>query len=338
MGRRSWNTLPPEIRCMVLEHLARSEFWDEKSLVNYAVVAKDWQPIFERLTFREIYLKSSDLDVFLRIFRPTRRSYLQYIGLTLEFVESERLVNDPPFLAQEDRFLAQMMLFLAKYNEDDLSWLTIFDGGDKDEKNGIRLTNTMALFLSILSRWNRKEVPRFGIHLEIIAGSESLWQSRAGKVPMSARPKVMRRRFHDGTVVAHTVPQDAWLPPLVAAKQDFHYLLNWNFTTTARLQPVPILTAADLPKAEVITCVSIRRRSIRKFDPGMLPTLLGCFPLVKIFNYEPRIIAEKKIADLFDTRMVDSLKTRPWPPSLSKFPSIISKTTFPSEHRRLLPF
>jgi hypothetical protein len=68
------NRLPQEI----YDEIAA---WDSKpsNLTDLATISRPWQMAVERITFRQIYLKSSDLDRFERIVRGRRRGFLGVI-------------------------------------------------------------------------------------------------------------------------------------------------------------------------------------------------------------------------------------------------------------------
>ncbi len=166
MTRYFWDHFPAEIRLMILEHLAEAEYHKRASLVNYTTVSKDWQLVFERVTFCEIYVESYDFDEFQRVFRGVRREFIRYVGLKLRFAAHTRIHSRVLHGTKEEIALTQM-LHIARHGPDAHRLLPPLK--PYQQTQNIQLTNTLYAFLHHLSRWSREEAYRDGVALEIIA-------------------------------------------------------------------------------------------------------------------------------------------------------------------------
>lgn len=78
----SWQSLPTEVRIMVLEHLIQ----DGNSLASFATVSREWQIVIERHNFAHIRLTPSHLADFGSMVRRNS-SLVHYIWLCLELQE-----------------------------------------------------------------------------------------------------------------------------------------------------------------------------------------------------------------------------------------------------------
>ncbi|KAH6973590.1 hypothetical protein BKA56DRAFT_734323 [Ilyonectria sp. MPI-CAGE-AT-0026] len=155
--------LPPEVQIIILRHLAQAEYDDRASLVGYSIVCKSWRPVFEELTFQEIYVKTSEIKMFQKLFRTRRRKYVQYIKLQLEFAKHQA----PP----TKDIATENLLAIANNGIDASPLLPVLERGQM--KDNIRFTSTLWAFLSHLSLWDRNKACRGGISLEITTYSPS---------------------------------------------------------------------------------------------------------------------------------------------------------------------
>lgn len=85
----SWNILPQELRCLILETIIdesrdlRLEACQPQhggaSIGHLASVCRDWQPFFEKSTFRRIVLDVQDLPKFAEAMQGIKGARLNYI-------------------------------------------------------------------------------------------------------------------------------------------------------------------------------------------------------------------------------------------------------------------
>lgn len=80
----SWNSLPPEIRQMVLQ-ISQSPSLTAPVL---ATVCRDWQDFFERSTFKDLALTNGDLYTFASAIRAnvTRLGYIRTLRLRINLM------------------------------------------------------------------------------------------------------------------------------------------------------------------------------------------------------------------------------------------------------------
>lgn len=76
-----WAQLPPAIICLILKHVAQ-ETASHHTLAQYAAVNRDWQYVFEQLTFRSLILGPDDLPKFESIVstHSERRKWLRVVS------------------------------------------------------------------------------------------------------------------------------------------------------------------------------------------------------------------------------------------------------------------
>ncbi|KAI3401922.1 hypothetical protein diail_6481 [Diaporthe ilicicola] len=97
---KQWPSLPPAITGLILRHVAQEAATDH-TLAQYAVVNKDWQYLFEQLTFRNLSLGPDDLFEFKTTvsIHSERRKWLQSLSFhdCADGGDSERLLlgHDP---------------------------------------------------------------------------------------------------------------------------------------------------------------------------------------------------------------------------------------------------
>ncbi|KAM0218612.1 hypothetical protein ACHAQD_006735 [Fusarium lateritium] len=120
-----------------------------------------------------------------------------------------------------------------------------------------------------LMTWKVSEVHGRGIRLEIITDSESYWQKAAAKIRQHTRPltlHVLNPQVLNGTFKERV---------LKAAGLDFHFSFE-----------VHEMAWRLIPMVRVISSLSIRRKSIRHFDPKAIGHILSHLPNVRAFIWE----------------------------------------------------
>ncbi|KAH6886436.1 hypothetical protein B0T10DRAFT_576259 [Thelonectria olida] len=82
----SFTRFPPEIRCMVLKHVADGydSTAEPGARAGYASVCREWQPVFEHRNFRRLKLSQADLPDFEQLMNlehnKRRQSYVEHIA------------------------------------------------------------------------------------------------------------------------------------------------------------------------------------------------------------------------------------------------------------------
>lgn len=285
MARYVWGRLPPEVQLIILRHLAQAEYDDRASLVGYSTVCKSWRPVFEELTFQEIYVKTSEIKMFQKLFRTRRRKYVQYIKLQLVFAKHQ---------AQPTKNIATKNLLAIANNGIDASpLLPVLER--QQMKDNIRFTNTLWAFLSHLSLWNRHKACRGGISLEITTYSPSY-------------SKKMARAILENVASGWALPTPAsitsytWARCVHAAATDFHFSLDFD--------------SSALPRVAVISRLSIGAKAIRSFEPRAIATLLQSFPSIREFDLHMRVRSEQNTKRVTAENWAKALDS--WPSSLKK--------------------
>ncbi|CCT63701.1 uncharacterized protein FFUJ_05145 [Fusarium fujikuroi IMI 58289] len=114
----SWNSLPPEIRQMVLQSaISQSPFPTTPVL---ATVSRDWQDFFERSTFKDLALTNGDLYVFASAIRGnvTRLGYIRTLRLRINLMpyssRSKEKTESATNITQNNRIFTQALAVLLK--------------------------------------------------------------------------------------------------------------------------------------------------------------------------------------------------------------------------------
>lgn len=185
----SWSKLPCELRHDILTRLAEVESRNGKTLTGYAMVASEWQPIFEKVTFKNLRIKASELESFQAMFRvQQRRAYLREIGLALELPQHSHLRKPMFGRTRQDRAIGQMVIITRQGAGANRP----LRGLERQQKqNNVAFTEAICAPFGQLATWRRDDVHREGIALEIIADSMSYWQKTVAKVQRRTNPVVI---------------------------------------------------------------------------------------------------------------------------------------------------
>lgn len=295
-----WSKLPCELRHDILTRLAEVESRNGKTLTGYATVATEWQPIFEKSTFKNLRVKASELESFQAMFRlQRRRAYLREIGLALELPQHGHLKKHILARTSQDRAIGQMVTVTRRGAGANRP----LPGLERQQRqNNAAFTEATCALFGQLAMWRRDEVHREGIALEIIADSMSYWQKAVRKVHRRTNPVVIYVgngwEFHPATI-----PTWLWEKSLDAAKSDFHFSLELD-SLHARL----------LPRVEAITSLLITQRSVRHFEPEGISKIIRCLPSLTVFNWDVRRRAHWKMKHAFDEELSKAMSS--WPSSL----------------------
>ncbi|KAM0247815.1 hypothetical protein ACHAP5_003823 [Fusarium lateritium] len=299
----SWSTLPTELQLMVLGHLVQLDFQDRRehtrnapysvgtSLSKYAVVSEQWQDFFEAQTMDTLHVARHDMQKFAYVFRITRRrKYLREIALVI------RLPDEiPPFTMKEnskERFIVNLVLQSDRVdfaNSQGLppSW--------REMQNNLTLMETVYALFFQLSSWKIEHVRRGGIGLELLADSQSLWQVIASQLTAFRRP--IER---NGRSIGSVEQQNA----IDEATDNFSLSLDFG----AEVYERPTL---EMPKVDVITSLSIMRRSKRRFDSIMILELMEVLPFLKRLVWEMKPMRSHWLESWLQDQLSDAVPG--WP-------------------------
>ncbi|RSL51787.1 hypothetical protein CEP54_011246 [Fusarium duplospermum] len=143
-SRPFWNSLPPEIRLLILRCIdLNSGSKETVRASSLATVSQEWQSFFEGETFRRLALASPDLPAFSKVVRgknAIRLSYIKNLHLCVRLAEYTKRIYDKP------------------------------ESATNIKGNNRIFTSAMTVLLNSLSSW---EGTRGGLTLEINAHSPS---------------------------------------------------------------------------------------------------------------------------------------------------------------------
>lgn len=311
----SWYNLPVEVHLMILSFLAASEHAQGASLTDYALVSRQWQPVFERLTFSRASVKPSGLTPFKTAFQHVhrhRRRYLERLTLIVDFHDTykdkdgkdghkEHHHNGHHHRHHDIRRDVSTIVALCQ------------DAGhpDADDRHVRRrlardnqaFTSCLTRLLSLLSTWDPQESTRGGITLEILAVSESRWQRTARWLRSFHKPDTVDLQ-NPGSDAVFPAPLSwfTWELSLAAAENDFGFSLDLD------------IPGFLLPTVHVITGLAILRDSVRAVHPATVTALLRSLPAVARLDWEARRRFPPLVETEFQVRLAHALPT--WPESL----------------------
>jgi hypothetical protein len=289
-----WYNICTEIRHEILLRLARAVPRKKHSLSKYACVSKEWQIFFEQHIFRKLQVTTSDLNQFEAVFAVhRRRAYLQHLGLKISFPKQSFRFLRLDCTKEENRF-AKMMLLSRRGRGayENMSWLV-----DQQRKTSQGFDYTLHCLFRRLIPWIIGEVHRHGIKLEIIADSKSHWQEAAARIRQRTRPLALYAP--DGQVVSSGLKGKV----LDTADLDFDFSLDVNQ-----------LAWRFIPMVHVISSFSIRRKSIRHFNPMAIGHILSHLPNLRAVTWEVRPHAHWKTEHWFCEELQKTVYL--WPVSL----------------------
>ncbi|KNB09499.1 hypothetical protein FOXG_10065 [Fusarium oxysporum f. sp. lycopersici 4287] len=274
-----WYDLPWDIRVEILQHLAQASTYEKRSLSNYASVAREWQPVFEKVSFKRLVITPSELGMFQAVFDVIRRRQcLQHIAYRLEFPR-HRLADDDHVGGFGDENLFLQMRLISRTGEGANDTLSRLPQQQKEIDEAFT-TSLRALFLE-LSSWKTDECLK-GFELEIVADTESDWQKNATRIrrtyPMrfTGETRDSVPATSDTTVIRYS--PNTWHNTLRAAELDFVFFLR------LALEPGNMLS----PMVHVVSSLSILRKSIRQFSPRAIAHIISRLPNLRKLIWEIR--------------------------------------------------
>lgn len=115
----SWTSLPAEIRNPILAHVRDTT---TGRLGPYATVCKEWQPVFERVTFSRIHFtsKPTDVNTFKRCFGGSERRQRSLAKLRVSVILPLVPMPDRGYVVEQDLLAAVSLMFgvMSKWNRD----------------------------------------------------------------------------------------------------------------------------------------------------------------------------------------------------------------------------
>ncbi|RKL38392.1 hypothetical protein BFJ72_g7203 [Fusarium proliferatum] len=275
-----WNSLYAEARLKILDFVANSTIHEKGSIGRYARVSREWQDWFEIFTFKRVEVSPSNIMLFANTFlKIRRRKYLQYIGVRLD-LPVHKHIRDPSFHRNEFVNINQQMKALAQKAPTlhrEYPWLR----HQEEESNRSFTIILRGLFMELF-QWKREDCHHEGIELELIADSKSHWQKTAEEyLALDPPTDIGNETFYDSLSselqVFHAPPYHG-RNVLHDAELDFHFWLKLDVPIGGKLGP----------EVQVISSLSILRRSVRHFDPESIAHIVSLLPRLRILRWEVR--------------------------------------------------
>ncbi|KAF4945611.1 hypothetical protein FGADI_11792 [Fusarium gaditjirri] len=275
-----WYSLYAEARLEILDYVASSTIHEKASIARYACVSREWQHWFEIFTFKRVEISPSDIMPFIAAFlNLRRRKYLQCIGVRPDLPIHKH--NQHPCL-DRDRFvnIHQQMQALAQRRPMIYSKFPLLK--HQEEENNYAFTIILRGLFMELFQWRVEDCHHEGIELEIIADAKSHWQKTAEEYRELNPPSDTGsgsfynslsselQIFHAPPYHGHQVLHDGEL--------DFHFWLKLDVPFGGRLGP----------EVNVISSLSILRRSVRHFDPESIAHIVSLLPRLRVLRWEVR--------------------------------------------------
>jgi hypothetical protein len=299
----SWSTLPTELQLTVLEHLAQLEFQTRvehkpnapysvgTSLSRYVTVSEQWQDFFEPRIMDTLHVTRNDMETFAHVFRiERRRKYLRQIALVIGLPD-----EIPPFRMMEE--WKESFIIDVLFEADLIDVVNEFElpPGSREVKNNIALLETVYDLFVQLSTWNMEHVQSGGIGLELLADSQNSWQV------IAAQLTAFQRQIDFNGQRIGTVEQQ-WL--IEFALDNFN--LTLGFEVEGYQGP-----ALQLPTVDVITSLSILRRSKRRFASIMVLELMERLSALEHLFWEMEPMRPQSQEELLQHELSDVVMS--WP-------------------------
>ncbi|KAK8018943.1 hypothetical protein PG991_008133 [Apiospora marii] len=248
-SRFSWFSLPPEIRTMILDEVARAQFpgWASSA----APVCKEWHALIAPRNFHRLNLWASDLPKLERMVSSARHQrWVRHISLSMQ---------------------------LPAYNCSSCRWNDRFRARPK---HMAIMGRALLGLLTVLSAWEPAE--HGGIELELNARSPSdtghwVKDHCAG---LEYEPDGERVEAQRGDIKRYHDPKHAWLSGKQTGRL-FHRAIGRPYTD------IDIYPPGDLPAVPAITGLVIRRGFRRQITPAALRLLFAKLPRLEKLVYEP---------------------------------------------------
>ncbi|SCV48382.1 uncharacterized protein FFB14_10348 [Fusarium fujikuroi] len=275
-----WNSLYAEARLEILDFVANSTIDEKGSIARYACVSREWQNWFEIFTFKRVEVSPSNIMVFINAFlKIRRRKYLQYVGVRLD-LPVHKHIRDPSFHRNEFVNINQQMKALAQKAPTlhrEYPWLR-----HQEEENNRAFTIILRGLFMELFQWKREDCHHDCFELELIADAKSHWQKTATEYlaldpPSNTGNGAFYNSLSSELQVFHAPPYHG-RNVLHDAELDFHFWLKLDAPIGGKLGP----------EVQVISSLSILRRSVRHFDPESIAHIVSLLPRLRTLRWEVR--------------------------------------------------
>lgn len=246
----SWLYLPPEIRSIILQHVAE----DRPRAQHYATVSREWQPVFEHLTFARLHIHHRRLLEFRTVVNRRRMQYVQYIWFRI---------------------------ILDRYN---CTGCTIARISDDDNYH---IMSTIKTLFQVLTSFDPQQC---SLQLDITVYSPSdnihcfkhltFWSDRPS-LDLIHQP-VPRESYSDrGWTLTHR----GHIPCRESIGKVFATVLDDHFFTAARMDERRWWEG--LPRVPCVTSLLLRLQTRRKWKPMSLVYMISRMPSLREIYYEP---------------------------------------------------
>ncbi|KAG8424734.1 hypothetical protein J3458_001504 [Metarhizium acridum] len=315
-----WNMLPRELSNEILTQVVETACSSNEPIARYASVCRGWQAFFEWYTFCSLDVTPGDLDTFRSAFQAVqRRRYLQRLGLVLA------LPQHPPirFHNSQGDTEEQTALLLMRMIWDGGPGAYYVPPGLKHQHglDNMSFVSGVSSLFRLLAAWTRDQVSDRGVALEIIADSKSYWQRMAERLRQYGRLSAMHQRpvqnlwMVSGTrFLATSVSWRDWQGPICAAEVDFNFELGLYYGGACGGQGRIARTRGReelFPIVRVITAVSIRRRTVRRFHPEAVRAIVRSLPCLQRLDWQLRPFVTCKSKRPFEHDIVKVLRALP---------------------------
>ncbi|KAI0853174.1 hypothetical protein F5Y00DRAFT_133950 [Daldinia vernicosa] len=242
--------LPVELRLSILEMVADSS---TESTTEYATIAREWQPIFEKKHFERILLSSRRLDSFAQIVRGSRRKLVKHIWLRAELG-----------VLHHDRGNAGFRPTPSLVDEPN------FD-------------NTIVRLLRILSTWERPhDSNKEGLTLEL-----SAWSLRDYEYGFSHQ-RFMHDPYSEPYKDYRLTPLESHnLMSLSMLEHAFPPEETSSHSSTDLAMKMKGTAPEDIPKVDIVTTFLLRRQYYSHVSSDRIAQIFGSMTGLERIIYEP---------------------------------------------------
>ncbi|KHN94961.1 uncharacterized protein MAM_07188 [Metarhizium album ARSEF 1941] len=301
----SWPGLPAEIRRHILEQLFNAARAHGEPLSGYTVVSLEFQAFLEGRLYYSLDVRPRELGTFMAVFNKVyRRKYVQRLGLVLN-LPCQTIPSPIGWQSHMPEHRPLLLMLLIYTGGPDRRPILPGLRAQQRLDNSIFITGVRSLF-RLLATWTREQVTSRGILLEIIADAKSYWQTMGENMQRLNGP----RRIHstqivDGRLMSASIdiPPREWQRTLKAAELDFHFELGLYGGSRGKGKDEdedededkergrrwrPRRREPPFPKVRVVTALTIRRRTIRRFHPKAVQAIVQSLPCLEDLDWHIR--------------------------------------------------
>lgn len=265
-NKRLWDTLPSEIRLLVLQSLTQ----DGSSLACLAAVSRAWQTDVERYNFSRIKLTPSRLMDFRSMIRRNQ-GLVRYTWFCLELDEYDCTQCAP--------------IGGVLRTEEAIAALTVSDTEHRS------ITTAFQGLFSVLSEWDQDS--NLMLDISIYSPSDAQhWFPYLTYMPDNPSNRLegsgpelttITQSYHDPprgwvTGFRHSAPHPA------AVRKAFHFITEEEEPDDDESE---FQWWDQLPPVSSVTSILLRQQSRRRWEPSALTHVLARFPRLQEIHHEP---------------------------------------------------